>query len=408
MAKEVVDLKRIMLTRDWNICSDVSIKTLNCRRDFCSREVLFLRQECSAAGDIARCSWVSLQVVLTTLFSLLLVGSPSSRPSSRSHTVLSQSALTSYVSTLSSPPTQLDSSHSARCRHGMASELKKMISDKMQDPFFGPERPQGDAGGKKINRRPKPEDYTSEGVKDHDIFNLPSSDWSILGGLTLLALIVRLFRIYQPPSVVFDEVHFGGFASKYIKGKFFMDVHPPLAKLLLTLAGWLAGFDGNFDFKEIGKDYLQPGVPYVAMRLLPAICGVLTIPTIFLTLKASGCRTFTSAFGALLLTFENGFLTQSRLILLDSPLIFCTAFTALAFTCFTNQQEQGPAKAFSPSWWFWLATTGLGLGTTVSVKWVGLFTIAWVGSLTVLQLWVLLGDTRTVTPVNRLHAPALD
>lgn len=44
--------------------------------------------------------------------------------------------------------------------------------------------------------------------------------------------------------------------------------------------------------------------------------------------------------------------------------------------------------------------TGLGLGATVSVKWVGLFTIAWVGSLTVLQLWVLLGDAKTVTPVS--------
>jgi dolichyl-phosphate-mannose-protein mannosyltransferase len=96
---------------------------------------------------------------------------------------------------------------------------------------------------------------------------------------------------------------FGGFASKYIKGKFFMDVHPPLAKLLITLAGWLAGFDGNFDFKDIGKDYVEPNVPYVAMRLLPAVCGILTIPTIFLTLKAYGCRTKTATLGALLLIF---------------------------------------------------------------------------------------------------------
>ncbi|KAK3063640.1 Dolichyl-phosphate-mannose--protein mannosyltransferase 1, partial [Teratosphaeriaceae sp. CCFEE 6253] len=119
---------------------------------------------------------------------------------------------------------------------------------------------------------------TSPGVTDNNLLNLRSSDWEALGALTLVALFVRLFRIYQPHSVVFDEVHFGGFASKYIKGKFFMDVHPPLAKLLITLAGWLAGFDGEFDFKDIGKDYLEPGVPYVAMRLLPAICGVLTIP----------------------------------------------------------------------------------------------------------------------------------
>lgn len=61
-----------------------------------------------------------------------------------------------------------------------------------------------------------------------------------------------------------------------------------------------------------------------------------------------------------------------------------------------NQHEQGPSKAFQPSWWFWLAATGVGLGATVSVKWVGLFTIAWVGSLTLLQLWVLLGDTQNV------------
>ena len=95
---------------------------------------------------------------------------------------------------------------------------------------------------------------------------------------------------------------------------------------------------------------------------------------------------------------ENGLVTQSRLILLDSPLIIFTAFTALAWTCFTNQHEQGPTKAFDPSWWFWLVATGLGLGATVSVKWVGLFTIAWVGNLTIIQLWVLLGDTKAITP----------
>ncbi|RDW63878.1 hypothetical protein BP5796_10380 [Coleophoma crateriformis] len=251
----------------------------------------------------------------------------------------------------------------------------------------------------------KHDDYTSDGVEDHDIFLLPGSDYQVMAVLTLLGAIVRLFRIYQPSSVVFDEVHFGGFASKYIKGKFFMDVHPPLAKLLLTLAGWLAGFDGNFDFKDIGKDYLEPGVPYVAMRMLPAVCGILLVPTMFLTLKASGCRTTMAALGSCLIVFENGLLTQARLILLDSPLMIMTALTALSFTSFTNQHEQGPRKAFQPSWWFWLAMTGLGLGATASVKWVGLFTIAWVGSLTILQLWVLLGDVKTVTP--RLFAKHL-
>jgi len=93
-------------------------------------------------------------------------------------------------------------------------------------------------------------------------------------------------------------------------------------------------------------------------------------------------------------------LTQARLILLDSPLMIATGFTALAFTSFTNQHELGPSRAFSLSWWFWLFMTGIGLGITLSIKWVGLFTIAWVGFLTLVQLWVLLGDYKHVTIVR--------
>ena len=53
---------------------------------------------------------------------------------------------------------------------------------------------------------PKPTDYSSHGVTDNDIFMLPASDLQLLGVLTVIAAVVRLFRIYQPGSVVFDEV----------------------------------------------------------------------------------------------------------------------------------------------------------------------------------------------------------
>ena len=52
----------------------------------------------------------------------------------------------------------------------------------------------------------KRKDYGSEGVEDNDIFLLPVSDFQLLGVLTVIAAVVRLFRIYQPSSVVFDEV----------------------------------------------------------------------------------------------------------------------------------------------------------------------------------------------------------
>lgn len=54
----------------------------------------------------------------------------------------------------------------------------------------------------------KPQDYTSEGVDDNDVFLLPVSDYQVMIGVTILGAIVRLFRIYQPDSVVFDEVQY--------------------------------------------------------------------------------------------------------------------------------------------------------------------------------------------------------
>lgn len=45
-----------------------------------------------------------------------------------------------------------------------------------------------------------------ETVKDNDIMNLSSSDFQVMLLLSVIAVCVRLFRIYQPSSVVFDEV----------------------------------------------------------------------------------------------------------------------------------------------------------------------------------------------------------
>lgn len=225
------------------------------------------------------------------------------------------------------------------------------------------------------------------------------TDLRILAAINIVAILVRLYNLNYPSSVVFDEVHFGGFASKYIKGKFFMDVHPPLAKMMFAAVSYLAGFTGEFDFKEIGKDYLEPGVPYVAMRMLPALMGIGLVSTAFLTLRASGCSRVTTILASFLVLFENGLLTNARLILLDSPLITFTALTAWAFQKFTVLDETD-SNHMSSEWWSYLTLTGLFLGATVSVKWVGLFTIGWVGAITIYQLFTHLGNLKV--SVSRL------
>ncbi|WWC88890.1 uncharacterized protein L201_003805 [Kwoniella dendrophila CBS 6074] len=224
---------------------------------------------------------------------------------------------------------------------------------------------------------------------------LGKREYAILAGIMIIGWWVRLYKLGRPDSVVFDEVHFGGFATKYLKRKFFMDVHPPLAKLLITLSAYVGGFDGNFDFKDIGKDYIEPGVPYITMRFFPAILGLALIPLTFLTIIALKLSLATAILGSLLIAFENALITQSRLILLDSFLVFFTGLTTLFWIKFCNLDSDG--KSFSIDWWLNLSLTGISLGAVVSCKWVGLFTIAMIGFSTIRQLWLLLGNLK-VTP----------
>ncbi|KAJ3030033.1 UNVERIFIED_CONTAM: hypothetical protein HDU68_010281, partial [Siphonaria sp. JEL0065] len=177
-----------------------------------------------------------------------------------------------------------------------------------------------------------------------------------------------------------------------------MDVHPPLGKLLFAAAGLLGGYNSTYYFTNIGDDYLASHVPYVTMRLLPGFLGVLLVPVSYITLRNLGASNISSILSALLLTLDNGFITQSRLILLDSGLLFFTGLTVMMWTDFLTSQDE----PFSFTWWYPLAMTGVGLGLAGSVKWVGLFLIATIGISTLQNLWTILGDVK-VSPRQYLN-----
>lgn len=144
------------------------------------------------------------------------------------------------------------------------------------------------------------------------------------------------------------------------------------------------------------------------MRLLPATLGLALVPLTYLTLRALQTRAATALLGSLFILFENGLITQSRFILLDSPLIFFTALSIFFWVGFSNENDvprdrHGKVGPFSRRWYAWLVLTGLALGAVVSCKWVGLFTIATVGVLTIVQLWALLGDLRVPIPLLARH-----
>ncbi|KAJ1998292.1 hypothetical protein GGI04_005068, partial [Coemansia thaxteri] len=231
--------------------------------------------------------------------------------------------------------------------------------------------------------------------RQHPRLSISKNQWITLAFIVLAAAYVRLWRLSNPANVVFDEVHFGKFAGKYINGTYFFDVHPPLAKMMFAAAGKFVGYDGVFDFKNIGDDYIAAGVPYIGMRLLPALLGLSMVPITYITLAALGHAADACALGSLLIAFENALLTQSRLILLDASLIFFTGLTVMCWALFFTESH----RPFGNKWWAYLLLTGVNLGNALSCKWVGLFLIATIGVWTLKDLWEKLGDL-SITPAQ--------
>lgn len=101
----------------------------------------------------------------------------------------------------------------------------------------------------------------------------------------------------------FDEVHFGKFASYYLRGSYFFDVHPPLAKMMLAAMGYFIGYDGHFLFDNIGDKYNDNNVPYIGLRALPAFLGAMTVPLVYMTMREAGFPILTCALAAFFVIF---------------------------------------------------------------------------------------------------------
>lgn len=203
--------------------------------------------------------------------------------------------------------------------------------------------------------------------------------------MMVVTCFIRLRNLSKPDSVVFDEVHFGGFASKYITGTFFMDVHPPLVKMLFACIASISGFKGDFLFDHIG-DKFPKDVPYFMIRLFAASLGSLTVLLMYFTLRMSGVKIVIALLASLCFAMENSYVTISRYILLDAPLIFFIAGAVYSFKRFEIYPSNSLRSYKS------LLATGISLGLALSSKWVGLFTIIWVGLICIWRLWFQIGD----------------
>ncbi|PVU93613.1 hypothetical protein BB559_003216 [Furculomyces boomerangus] len=234
--------------------------------------------------------------------------------------------------------------------------------------------------------------------KENPPISLPKilSSNAALAGLILtsiIAILPRIYLIWFPQEVVFDEVHFGKFASYYLRRQYYFDVHPPLAKMILAIPAKLVGYNGKFLFEKIGMNYIENGAPYFVMRMTVAMFGA-SIPILaYMIMAESGYSLAVSFITASLISLDNSLVLHSRLILLDSIMLFFMVSSIYSYIRFFKLRFH----PFTTQWYLWLTTTGFLLGCAVSCKLVGLFTFSCVGIFVLYDLWRILDINRNTT-----------
>lgn len=194
--------------------------------------------------------------------------------------------------------------------------------------------------------------------------------------IILVASLTHLVGLSEPQQVIFDEVHFGKFVTAYCcTGERIFDIHPPHVKLLIAAVGWLGGYRGGFPFEYIGQPYGD--VPIAALRLVPALAGIILPLIIYLLLRQLGASWRTGVVGAAFIILDNALTVQTRLISLDGVLLVSTFGSLSTFL-----------KAVAPPTrqrWVWFAATGALAGLAVGSKFTGLAAPA---LLVLLGLWI--------------------
>ncbi|XP_031339515.1 LOW QUALITY PROTEIN: protein O-mannosyl-transferase 2 [Photinus pyralis] len=220
----------------------------------------------------------------------------------------------------------------------------------------------------------------------------PRNWWLAFGVICFLTLATRFYKVQEPAHVCWDETHFGKMGSWYINRTFFFDVHPPLGKMLIGLAGYVTGYDGTFPFDKPGDKYYNTS--YIGMRVFCTAVGATIVPMSFLIVDEMTHSVTAALFSSLLILLDVGLITLTQYILLD-PLLLCFLMGSILGAIKVSSDS---TREFSFRWYSWLIFTGLMLSCCISVKFVGLFAVMLVGLITISDLWRILGDlTRPVT-----------
>jgi dolichyl-phosphate-mannose-protein mannosyltransferase len=173
---------------------------------------------------------------------------------------------------------------------------------------------------------------------------------AVLGVIVLFGVGLHFFRIGYPAWPVFDEAHFATYAGDYVMGHPFLDIHPPLGKFIFASVLWFYPRSAL-----VGAQYLKTGLtpqgqytlsmnnipygdfPYLALRVTSAFFGILLAVAMYYFMKNLGTGEVAAFLAAIFITFDNAFLTVSRLILMDGMFM---AFAVIGLAIYFGKRRR--------------------------------------------------------------------
>jgi len=212
----------------------------------------------------------------------------------------------------------------------------------------------------------------------------------IIAGLALFTRFIGLTTAVSSGTPVFDEKHYvpqawdmvrswnnaltGGIESNPGYG---LVVHPPLGKQLIALGEWMFGYTP------------------MGWRFMVALVGSATVVATMLLVRRLAGTWQVATFAGILAVFDGVLLVSSRFGMLDIFQVFFIVVAAFALVCDHEQMRArlhrawhngllgdsplGPRLGFR----WWRFTAGVALGLALSVKWSGLYYMAFFGLMAV-------------------------
>jgi len=202
-------------------------------------------------------------------------------------------------------------------------------------------------------------------MREKKIFS--ALDCFAIVGLSFFSLFTRLWMIYHPSTVVFDEVHFGNFSNWYIRKEFHFDIHPPLGKMIMAMIAKTTQYKGDIEYgNKLGMEYEINELFYVSQRMTPAIFSAMTSPLIFAACRCLSLSTFSSFCAGFILSTDMSIIVEGKFILSDGMLHFFTTLHIFALCLFLNDNLEERA-----------IFAGITLGAAAACKYtaLGLFVV---------------------------------